>query len=469
MKSFYLTSFLVAVLGVCTLQGQTLTERILADIEANKQDIYCQNPSSQLCFGGFNTAVIEPNGNVTSVAFGLGTPVEQMETSNIQGTSEFTHLLMATLALAMEADGQLSLNDQISNYVTFNGINGSATIQQLLSHQAGFADYTQDDFWIDEIYFEADKIWSTPDLLSTFAGPAIAQGSFNFSNTHYLILGEVLAAAGTGTLADKIDQYLMQPAGISGLSLYGEEDPEGLANLFADAFLTGTPQAVTPHTSIMTASSFAGGILSTPDMLVKFMKALAEGRVLDAAQLTKMTSFTDISGAGRPSNAYGLGVERFNVNVAGTDKEVIGYFGNLNFPTIVLYSLEDSVGVAVQINNNVYSSPETIFALAADMLSSTKSFVLTSLDEEVVSNANWTMTPNPTDGNTLINFELKQSADVQVRVYNNLGSLIHSTTNKTLPNGQNQLNLSVQDWPNGLYQVQLVVDGSYDSQSLMVE
>ena len=77
--------------------------------------------------------------------------------------------------------------------------------------------------------------------------------------------------------------------------------------------------------------------------------------------------------------------------------------------------------------------------------------------------------PNPTQGTSTIQFDLDERADVQLTVYNSLGQEVNRVYNGSHSAGQARFEFDAPAGldPNGLYLVQLLVDGNVYTERLL--
>ncbi|MFM1874430.1 MAG: hypothetical protein RL266_167 [Bacteroidota bacterium] len=77
--------------------------------------------------------------------------------------------------------------------------------------------------------------------------------------------------------------------------------------------------------------------------------------------------------------------------------------------------------------------------------------------------------PNPTSGSSTIRFSLEERADVKLAVFNSLGQEVNRIYNGSMSAGQAnfEFDASTGSDPNGLYLIQLIVDGKVYSDRLM--
>ncbi len=79
-----------------------------------------------------------------------------------------------------------------------------------------------------------------------------------------------------------------------------------------------------------------------------------------------------------------------------------------------------------------------------------------------------TLTPNPATEGVFLNFELSESADAKISVFNMLGSQVFFTEKENLPIGQNSEWLNLPDVSSGLYFVKLEMGGGQVTKKLFL-
>src|SRR6185436_4829832 len=132
-----------------------------------------------------------------------GTPFTTATLSRIySATKPFT----AALVLELVKEGAFSLNNQVSMYLPLNlinpGLNGSVTIHQLLAHESGYSDYTDEINLQIAVAFQPTHVW-TPFEMLTFVHQISQPGEVRrYSSTNYIILGAIIEAT-TGKTAEQ--------------------------------------------------------------------------------------------------------------------------------------------------------------------------------------------------------------------------------------------------------------------------
>jgi hypothetical protein len=72
---------------------------------------------------------------------------------------------------------------------------------------------------------------------------------------------------------------------------------------------------------------------------------------------------------------------------------------------------------------------------------------------------NLSLYPNPTTAELNITLKLDKSSDVKIELYNSLGQLVITITDKKLISGENKINFSTESYPAGIYHLIFSVDG----------
>lgn len=223
----------------------------------------------------------------------------------------------AALALDLEQEGWLSLDDQLRRFLPDVPNSGRVTLRQLLDHTSGYDDYISDAF-VAAAHEEPGRVWSPRELL-VYAQPQrqrFAPGSrYDYSNTNYLLLGMALNAAVGQPPAKEIRRRFLEPLGLTHTWFAAEEPlPRGaLARGYADLDDSGVKRDATAEPWPLGGAE--GAMVSNAADLIAWSRALFEGRVLSPKRLAEMLTFvTPPEEEGVPGSGYGLGVERLRID-----------------------------------------------------------------------------------------------------------------------------------------------------------
>ncbi|WP_344345934.1 serine hydrolase domain-containing protein, partial [Kitasatospora putterlickiae] len=283
-----------------------------------------------------------------------------------------TKTFVSTVVLQLVDEGRLRLDDPVERHLPGTVPNGDAiTLRQLLNHTSGLYDHLSDPRFLyqDEASLRgylADrrwKSWSPAQLIEVGvqAAPYFAPGQgWHYSNTNYVLLGEVIRKVTGHNWRSEVDRRIVKPLhlddtvfagtrpGMAGPHAHGYAKlPEGLADLtlinpsFADA---------------------AGDGISTTADLNRFHAALFGGRLLSAARFAEMTTAVPAPMIGAH---YGLGLIRYDLPCG----EVWGHTGGIpGYDTVWLGSKDGARQFSLSFNLSVGAGTEATFTTLNDFI-----------------------------------------------------------------------------------------------------
>jgi D-alanyl-D-alanine carboxypeptidase len=196
----------------------------------------------------------------------------------------------AAAVLRLVEDGRLALDDPIARHLDRTTVRllhdggydvASMSIRQLLQHTSGLYDYAGDPAFVTAVVGEPQHRWTRREQVEfamTHGRPLFAPGTgFAYSDTGYILLGEVLERATGGGLAAAYRRLL----GFHRLRLKDtyletlEPTPPGVQprahQYLGDIDMTGADPSFDLYGG--------GGLVSTVDDLARFYGALFAGRV----------------------------------------------------------------------------------------------------------------------------------------------------------------------------------------------
>lgn len=263
-----------------------------------------------------------------------GSGVAVRETSQpvpVQGrfrVGSITKTFVATVVLQLVAQGKLRLDDSVERWLPGVVPNGKhITVRQLLNHTSGLYDYRLTLPRPGSPEF-LDLRWRslTPDELMA---PALAHdpvfkrpgSAYSYSNTNYLLVGEIIQKVTGHSYSDEIEHRLIKPLGLSGTTMPRTspwiDGPHPHGYLQTDAGLID-------YTEMNPTLFGAGGdMISTASDLNKFFAALLDGDLLPARLLKEMKT------PGTEQGTYGLGLSWHKTScgtpVYGNDGDSLAY------------------------------------------------------------------------------------------------------------------------------------------------
>lgn len=184
-------------------------------------------------------------------------------------------------------------------------------IKHLLNHSSGLPDYIEDKpakgiRLIEQIFNEPERLyrprevvtWSKENLKSKFP----PGGGFHYSDTGYHLLGLVIEAVTGVPFHDALNCSIFEPSGMKQAFLMGHSLPcEASPYPIAGVYFGATNFVGYRSLSV----DYAGGGITAPlEDLLKFMQALAQGKLLSEQTFSKMDDCVSFA----PGFDYGYGM-----------------------------------------------------------------------------------------------------------------------------------------------------------------
>ena len=174
------------------------------------------------------------------------------------------------------------------------------TVLQLLAHTSGLPNYDSPEYQ-RAILSNPSKRWTRAEQLQfafeRFAKVAAPGQTFEYSDTGYILLGEIIENKTRTNLGAAYRSLLrFDELGLASTWMEAfEAAPAGLAN-FAHAY---ADNGLDLRAADASADTFGGGgLVSTVGDLTRFFRALLEGRVVSAASLDSMQTQSIVFGSG---------------------------------------------------------------------------------------------------------------------------------------------------------------------------
>lgn len=236
----------------------------------------------------------------------------------------FTAVMIGRLADA----GRLALTDPISRYLPASELKelfvvkgadyaAAVTIEQLLGHTSGIADYfdgpvRSGPLFSRLILTEPDELWTPEKLLDFTRLNQAAVGRpgqrFVYSDTGYILLGLLVVAVTGRSLSQNFQEHFFTPLNMADTYLLYDQEPGQITRK-----TSGRPPLERIWFNGREISTFrslscdwaGGGIVSTTTDLLTFSQALWSGQLLSPATLENLAASRR---SFRPGLRYGLGI-----------------------------------------------------------------------------------------------------------------------------------------------------------------
>ncbi len=259
-------------------------------------------------------------------------------------TASVTKTFTATAIAMLVDDGLLSYDDPMYQYLPRELVEGlhvyegheysrEITIDQLLTHQSGLADYWEDtpisgSNMMGMLFERPAYFWQPEELIpftrENFKARFAPGTAYHYTDTEYVLLGLIIQRLSNMPLHQFFQERIFAPLQMT----------SSWMNLRSEAIDPSTPTMVAffaggddiSGLTGLSADWAGGGIVSTSGDLFRFMSGLIEGKLVSEASLKRMQSWVPES----YGTQYGYGLrqwdlESFTPRLAGLT--LIGHSG----------------------------------------------------------------------------------------------------------------------------------------------
>ncbi|KGQ19360.1 Beta-lactamase [Lysobacter dokdonensis DS-58] len=265
-----------------------------------------------------------------------------------------TKQFAAAGVLTLVEAGKVRLDDPLSKYVPDYPNGAQITVQELLNHTAGVKSYTELPGYMEGRVRE-DR--TTAQMIDVFDDlpPDFAPGTqWKYSNSGYVLVGAIIEAASGMPWPVYLGQALFEPLGMQDT---GHANDPRFTSRLVHGYTYEDGKVADAHAISMTQPHAAGSLVSTLDDLLKWNRALHEGRILRDATYRRM--ITPEGGARQRGYGYGLYTDDWRGH------PVLRHGGGIfGFVSSFAYVPGDDITVIVLENDDAPDAPESADDLA---------------------------------------------------------------------------------------------------------
>lgn len=250
-----------------------------------------------------------------------------------------TKTFTATLFMQLAEAHKVSLSTSLAKFYPKMPNADSITMEHMLRHRSGLHNYTSDSAyqsWSHSKRTKEEMLSYFRDMKSEFSPGE----TFQYSNTNYVLLAYIMEQITGKLYPELLKTHIIEPLGLE-RTYFSEQKPrkQEAQSFEWQGNNWGKEDRTHPSTSYG-----AGGLVSTPADLVKFIHGLFHGQLVDSQTLNQMTNMKKgIS----PKNGYGLGL----LEAPFGNRTSYGHTGGIDgYRAQVGYFPKDSVGFAITSN-----------------------------------------------------------------------------------------------------------------------
>jgi D-alanyl-D-alanine carboxypeptidase len=274
-------------------------------------------------FSGIALRITRPGTPSISVQAGTtrldgGRPLTAQDVWQIgSNTKAFTSVAM----LKLEAAGRLSLDDRVGRWLPRYRAWRDVTIRQLLSMTSAIPDFTDTPAFLRALSADPNRRFTAAQELAYVKDLPLVHEGYWYSNTNYVLAQLIIARVSHESYFRDVQSRVIAPLGLRHTCFAPETCPAGIAREMPAGYseLSTVPALVgkaVPKLNV-TAAQGAGGLVSSLPDLLRWERALYDGRILPAAEQHQLTSLVSVR-TGRPIGSvtpadpegFGLGVIR---------------------------------------------------------------------------------------------------------------------------------------------------------------
>lgn len=260
-------------------------------------------------------------------------------------TASITKMFTATSIGILKDQKKLNFQDKIAQYLPDTWIENlhvlddkeysrDITIAQLLQHTSGLPDYFVDKTIdgslniINQLLVDKNKIWAPQEMIKftkTKMKPHFIPGqAYHYTDTEYVLLALIVEEISGLSLDNFFQQYIFQPLGMDGSYINLKSKP--LKNQLPMAkFYVGDMELSSIKS--LSADWGGGGLVSTSQDLIRFLKAFNEDIIVKKETRLEMQHWTNET----LGMEYGFGIRKVSFNtIYNTDSnlKLIGHTGS---------------------------------------------------------------------------------------------------------------------------------------------
>lgn len=246
-------------------------------------------------------------------------------------TGSQTKMIAAVVVLKLAEAGLIDLDARLGDYLPTEMLDNianadTATVRDALAMRTGIPNFTdlenEDGVELfDLVAFEnPDTIIGTDVALDLVRGkPASFETGteYEYSNTNYALLGEVIEAVTGASLGEAMQDLVFSPLGMTNTFLDDHaEDPLRISSYLS------TEDGVIDVTDVLQDLGAEGGVISTTADMSTFLQALLVDRTLLSSDA--LAQMMDFGPSDTEDMVFGLGLIAFQIDGLGT---LVGFAG----------------------------------------------------------------------------------------------------------------------------------------------
>ena len=245
-------------------------------------------------------------------------------------TASISKTFTATVVMQLIEEGKISLDDTISIFLDTPAVkldslhiyDGTSygrqiTVEQLLSHTSGIADYMEDPRFVPDVLAQPQTMYDPAMVLDMYYRYQTNKKAlfppgkgYNYSDVNYLLLAMIIEQVTGESYHAQLKSRIFDRLGMDNSYLEYHENPRGNKPM-SHAFLSTIDLVSDVYTSFEWGG---GGIVSTCEELNTFFRALLHGKLFQKESTLKQMLDAAELGKGGEDYDYGLGIMKRTIH-----------------------------------------------------------------------------------------------------------------------------------------------------------
>lgn len=272
---------------------------------------------------------------------------------DLVSVASVTKSMTAVSVLKLVDDGLIGLDDPVNgvleSFTTVLKPPGLITLRQLLSHTSGMPDYQQVTFrTLDDVVPAVNQKISLQrglEITGTLPWEAKDIGTFRYSNSNYLALGQLLENFRGKPYPDILRDEIFSPLGLSRTTISElQSEPSDMIH----GYISVRGQRLGGTQTQEQIGSPSHGVISTMSDVNGFFAALFRGQLLSGNSLQEMKKTGNVP--------YGLGILEWSEDCSGAPRYG-GRGGFWDYRTIAMSSADGRYQAAMTVVPGPIPSP----------------------------------------------------------------------------------------------------------------
>jgi D-alanyl-D-alanine carboxypeptidase len=269
--------------------------------------------------------------------------------------------LTAAVVLQLVDEGKVDLDAPAVRYLPAYRLDKRITVRMLMDHRSSLPDFFANRKIDRALQGDKDATWTAARAWRYVPKVRPKPGTiYDYSNTNYLLLGELVEHVTNNPLSTEVRTRLLDPLQLTTAWYQAVEEPKAkgargyrLTRTANGALLkpVAARSDVMPFRSVVTAAGGAGSIAGTAADAARWMQAWGSGSLLSHATYREMLRDAKYTRAMHATVTYGLGVQLISIG----GQQTLGHSGRyLGFQNAVRYLPGPGIAIAILTNQSTY-------------------------------------------------------------------------------------------------------------------